>query len=42
VRRNEKIEIAKSLLQSALSNQEIAKHTGLSIEQIKQLHNEKP
>ncbi len=41
VRQNEKIEIAKSLLQTSLSNQEIAKHTKLTIEQIEQLRNEK-
>jgi predicted transposase/invertase (TIGR01784 family) len=34
------IEIAKSLLQTALSNEEIAKHTGLSIDQIQKLRNE--
>lgn len=32
-----KIEIAKSLLGTTLSAEEIAKHTGLTIEQIKQL-----
>jgi hypothetical protein len=35
-RRN--IEIAKSLLQTALTNEDIAKHTGLTLEQIEALH----
>jgi predicted transposase/invertase (TIGR01784 family) len=35
------IDIAKSLLQTALTNEDIAKHTGLTIEQIEQLRNEK-
>ncbi|GAB4327179.1 MAG: Rpn family recombination-promoting nuclease/putative transposase [Flammeovirgaceae bacterium] len=35
-----KIEIAKSLFSTTLSNEEIAKHTGLTVEQIKQLRNE--
>jgi hypothetical protein len=34
------VEIAKSLLQTVLSNEEIAKHTGLTVEQIAQLRNE--
>jgi predicted transposase/invertase (TIGR01784 family) len=34
------VEIAKSLLQTSLSNEEIAKHTGLSVEQIQELRNE--
>lgn len=34
-----KFEIAKSLLATTLSNEEIAKHTGLTVEQIKQLRN---
>ena len=34
------IEIAKSLLATTLSNEEIAKHTGLRVEQIEQLRNE--
>ena len=33
------IEIAKSLLVTLLSNEEIAKHTGLAVEQIEQLRN---
>ena len=33
----EKREIAKSLLQTSLSNAEIAKHTGLTVEQVEQL-----
>jgi predicted transposase YdaD len=35
------IEIAKSLLLTTLSNEEIAKHTGLSVNQIQHLRNEK-
>jgi predicted transposase/invertase (TIGR01784 family) len=35
------LEIAKSLLQTTLTNEEIAKHTKLSVEQIEQLRNEK-
>ncbi len=35
------IEIAKSLLQTALSDADIAKHTGLIVEQVKHLRNEK-
>ncbi len=35
------VEIAMSLLEIPLSNQEIAKHTGLSFEQIAQLRNQK-
>ena len=35
-----KVEIAKSLLETTLSNKEIAKHTGLTVEQIEQLRNE--
>jgi predicted transposase/invertase (TIGR01784 family) len=34
------IEIAKSLLETALSNEEIAKHTGVTVEQVKQLRTE--
>ncbi len=34
------IEIAKSLLETALSNEEIAKHTGVTVEQVKQLRSE--
>lgn len=41
VRQNEKIEIAKSLLQTSFTNEEIAKHTKLTIEQIEQLRTEK-
>jgi predicted transposase/invertase (TIGR01784 family) len=37
----EKIEIAKSLLETFLSNEEIAKHTGLTVEQIEQLRFDK-
>ncbi|GAB4454203.1 MAG: Rpn family recombination-promoting nuclease/putative transposase [Bacteroidales bacterium] len=33
------IEIAKSLFETSLSNQEIAKHTGLTTEQVEQLRN---
>jgi hypothetical protein len=32
---------AKSLLQTSLPDEEIAKHTGLTIEQVEQLRNEK-
>ncbi len=35
------IQIAKNLLQTALSNEEIAKHTGLTIRQIEELRNVK-
>jgi predicted transposase/invertase (TIGR01784 family) len=35
------IDIAKSLLQTTLTNKEIAKHTGLTVEQIEQLRTEK-
>jgi predicted transposase/invertase (TIGR01784 family) len=35
-----KIEIAKSLLATTLSNEEIAKHTGLTVEQVEQLRKE--
>jgi hypothetical protein len=39
--RNERsIEIAKSLFQTLLSDAEIAKHTGLTLEQIEELRNE--
>jgi PD-(D/E)XK nuclease family transposase len=38
---NRNIEIAKSLFQTSLSNEEIAKHTNLTIEQIEQLRHEK-
>ena len=34
------IEIAKSLLETTLSNEDIAKHTSLTVEQIEQLRNE--
>lgn len=40
VKQTRNFEIAKNLLQTVLSNEEIAKHTGLSIEQIAQLRNE--
>jgi predicted transposase/invertase (TIGR01784 family) len=40
VRNQKAIEIAKSLLQTALTNEDIAKHTSLSVEQIEQLRNE--
>jgi hypothetical protein len=36
-----KLEIAKNLLKSSLSNEEIANYTGLTIKQIEQLRNEK-
>ncbi len=36
----EKIDIAKSLLQTDLTNKDIAKHTGLTVEQVEQLRNE--
>ncbi len=40
--RNEKaVEIAKSLLQTPLLNEDIAKHTGLTVEQVEQLRHEK-
>jgi hypothetical protein len=39
-RQERNVEIAKSLLQTVLSNEEIAKHTGLTVEQIAQLRNE--
>ncbi|WP_211220179.1 Rpn family recombination-promoting nuclease/putative transposase [Hugenholtzia roseola] len=35
------IEIAKSLLETRLSNKEISKHTGLTVEQVEALRNEK-
>jgi predicted transposase/invertase (TIGR01784 family) len=35
------IEIAKSLLQTVLTNEDIAKHTSLTVEQIEQLRNPK-
>ncbi len=35
------VEIARSLLQTLLSNEDIAQHTGLSLEQIEQLRKEK-
>lgn len=38
---NNRKEIAKSLFQTPLSNEDIAKHTGLMVEQIEQLRNEK-
>lgn len=34
------MEIAKSLLETSFSNEEIAKHTGLKVEEIKQLRDE--
>ena len=34
------IEIARSLLLTSLSNQEVAKHTDLTVEQIEQLRSE--
>jgi predicted transposase/invertase (TIGR01784 family) len=37
---SKQIEIAKSLLQTALSNEDIAKHTGLTLEQIQELRTE--
>ncbi|MDX2302855.1 MAG: Rpn family recombination-promoting nuclease/putative transposase [Microscillaceae bacterium] len=37
---NSKIEIAKNLFQTNLSNEEIAKHTGLTAQQIAQLRND--
>ena len=37
----EKFEIAKSLLQTVLTNEDIAKHTGLVVEQIEELRNQK-
>jgi predicted transposase/invertase (TIGR01784 family) len=36
-----KLKIAKNLLKSSLSNEEIANYTGLTIKQIEQLRNEK-
>jgi predicted transposase/invertase (TIGR01784 family) len=36
-----KFEIAKSLLQTVLTNEDIAKHTGLTVEQIETLRNPK-
>lgn len=36
-----KVDIAKSLLETTLSDREIAKHTGLTVEQIEQLRNER-
>jgi predicted transposase/invertase (TIGR01784 family) len=41
VRNQRSVEIAKSLLQTSLTNEEIAKHTSLSIEQIEALRNTK-
>ena len=41
VRQNEKIEIAKSLFTTNLTNEEIANHTGLTIGQIAQLRSKK-
>ena len=40
-KQEEKIEIAKSLFQTVLSDEEIAKHTGLTLEQVKELRNRK-
>lgn len=37
VEKNKAIEIAKNLLQTSLTNEEIAKHTGLNVEEVKQL-----
>ena len=39
--RRRNIEIAKSLLQTILSNEDIAKHTGLTIKQVEQLRSVK-
>ena len=41
VRNQRSVEIAKSLLQTSLTNEEIAKHTSLSLEQIEALRNTK-
>ncbi|MBN8588620.1 MAG: Rpn family recombination-promoting nuclease/putative transposase [Rhodothermia bacterium] len=41
VRKDEKVKFAKSLFTTSLTNGEIAKHTGLTVEQIEQLRNEK-
>ncbi len=41
VRKDEKIKFAKSLFTTSLTNQEIAKHTGLTVEQIEQLRSER-
>lgn len=41
VRQERSIEIAKSLFETPLSNTDIAKHTGLTVEQIEQLRHEK-
>jgi CRISPR/Cas system type I-B associated protein Csh2 (Cas7 group RAMP superfamily) len=41
VRKDEKVKFAKSLFTTSLINEEIAKHTGLTVEQIEQLRNEK-
>jgi predicted transposase/invertase (TIGR01784 family) len=38
---NSKIEIAKSLFQTSLSNDDIAKHTNLTLEKVQQLRHEK-
>ncbi|NCQ16024.1 MAG: hypothetical protein GW810_14745, partial [Flavobacteriales bacterium] len=40
-KQEEKRSIARSLLQTTLSHMEIAKHTGLTLEQIEQLRTEK-
>lgn len=40
IRNQNSLEIAKSLLQTMLTNEEIAKHTGLTLEQVEQLGNE--
>jgi predicted transposase/invertase (TIGR01784 family) len=41
IRNQRSVEIAKSLLATTLPNEEIARHTGLTIEQIEALRNEK-
>jgi predicted transposase/invertase (TIGR01784 family) len=41
VRNQKAVEIAKSLFTTSLTNEEVAKHTGLTVEQIKQLRTEK-
>jgi len=41
IRKDEKVKFAKSLFTTSLTSGEIAKHTGLTVEQIEQLRNEK-
>jgi predicted transposase/invertase (TIGR01784 family) len=41
IRNKKALEIAKNLLQTVLTNEDIAKHTQLTVEQIEQLRNEK-